>query len=128
MVHGLSRAYLEREGLEPDEAMKQLAGWVDEACAGRRPVFVGFNAPFDWMFVADYLWRFAGRNPFGISALDLKSYFMGRERIGLWGETRRVNVDERLGPGPRPQPPRSRRRARPGGSDAAAAGSRRLTR
>ncbi len=100
VVHGLARARLEGEGLEPEEAMQQLAGWVDEACGGRRPVFVGFNSPFDWMFVADYLWRFAGRNPFGISALDLKSYFMGRERIALWGETRRVNVDERLGLAP----------------------------
>jgi DNA polymerase III epsilon subunit-like protein len=54
-------------------------------CGRRRPIFVGFNAPFDWMFVADYLWRFVGRNPFGISALDLKSVYLGR----CWGEVRR---------------------------------------
>jgi hypothetical protein len=40
-------------------------------------VFVAFNAPFDWMFVCDYFHRFLGRNPFGHSALDVKSLFMG---------------------------------------------------
>jgi DNA polymerase III epsilon subunit-like protein len=77
--------------------MARLADWLGEVARDRRPVFVGFNAPFDWMFVADYFWRFLGRNPFGISALDLKSYYMGREAIERWELTRRVFVDERLG-------------------------------
>ena len=59
-------------------------------------MFVGFNSPFDWMFVADYFWRYLGRNPFGVSALDLKSYYMGREHVTRWSETRRVNVDRQL--------------------------------
>jgi hypothetical protein len=48
------------------------------------------------MFVADYFWRYLGRNPFGISALDLKSYYMARHDVDRWSETRRQNVDERL--------------------------------
>jgi DNA polymerase III epsilon subunit-like protein len=96
-VHGLSRELLERDGLEPAAAMEQVEAWLLEVSAGARPVFVGFNAPFDWMFVADYFWRYRGRNPFGISALDLKSYFMGSEKVARWEETRRVYVDERLG-------------------------------
>lgn len=96
-VHRLDRRRLESEGLEPAEAMTRLADWLATACAGRQPVFVGFNAPFDWMFVADCFWRHLGRNPFGISALDLKSYFMGREAIARWQETRRIYVDRRYG-------------------------------
>jgi DNA polymerase III epsilon subunit-like protein len=95
-VHGLSRERLLREGLEPTDAMAQFAAWVDESAGGSDPVFVGFNAPFDWMFVADYFWRFIGRNPFGISALDLKSYYMARHEVETWEGTRRLYVDETL--------------------------------
>ena len=76
--------------------MHQLESWVDQAADGARPVFVGFNAPFDWMYVADYFWRYLGRNPFGISALDLKSYYMARYAVDRWSKTRRVDIDERL--------------------------------
>ena len=97
-VHRLDRARLEREGLFPEAAMDRFAAWLDEACGKEsRPIFVGFNAPFDWMFVADYFWRYIGHNPFGVSALDLKAYYMGRERVTRWSETRRVFVDQRLG-------------------------------
>jgi DNA polymerase III epsilon subunit-like protein len=96
-IHGLDKGALQLNGLEPADAMAQLESWVVQAVDGGRPVFVGFNAPFDWMFVADYFWRYIGRNPFGISALDLKSYYMGRDSLARWDETRRVNLDERLG-------------------------------
>src|SRR5688500_13634945 len=96
-VHKLTREDLGRDGLEPVEAMRRLDDWVRDTAAGRWPVFVGFNAPFDWMFVADAFWRYLGRNPFGISALDLKSYYMAREGLSRWEETRRVHRDERLG-------------------------------
>lgn len=95
-VHGLDRARLERDGLAPKAAMERLADWLAEVGLGSQPVFVGFNAPFDWMFVADYFWRYIGRNPFGVSALDLKAYYMGRERIARWADTRRQHVDEQL--------------------------------
>jgi hypothetical protein len=52
------------------------------------------------MFVADYFWRHLGANPFGVSALDIKSYFMGRENEQTWEMTRRVHVDRRLGLAP----------------------------
>jgi ribonuclease T len=97
VVHGLDRTRLDREGAEPREAMQRLADWLADTCGGSQPIFVGFNAPFDWMFVADYFWRYLGSNPFGVSALDLKSYYMGRERVERWEETRRVHIDARLG-------------------------------
>ena len=99
-VHQLNREHLEESGLEPEDAMADFETWIAEASNGSRPVFVGFNAPFDWMFVADYFWRYIGRNPFGVSALDLKSYYMGVENIQRWDQTRRTAVDERLGLAP----------------------------
>ena len=96
-IHKLSRQRLELEGLEPADAMARFATWVEEVAGGRWPVFVGFNAPFDWMFVADSFWRHLGRNPFGISALDLKSLYMGSHRVARWEDTRKVNVERRLG-------------------------------
>ena len=96
-VHGLDRDRLSREGFQPAAAMRRVEEWLAEVCQDGRPVFVGFNAPYDWMFVADYFWRYLGRNPFGISALDLKAYYMGRERVTSWSATRRVFLDERYG-------------------------------
>jgi ribonuclease T len=94
-VHGLDRDRLEREGLAPPEAMARLVAWVERVSADARPVFVGLNAGFDWMFVADALWRTVGRNPFGIAPLDLKSLYMGREGVGAWARTTRADMTRR---------------------------------
>jgi DNA polymerase III epsilon subunit-like protein len=100
-THGLNREALERDGLDPADAMARLETWLREQCGPHtKPVFVGFNAPFDWMFVADYFWRFLARNPFGISALDLKSYFMARAAVERWDHTTRSQVDSWLGAAP----------------------------
>jgi ribonuclease T len=86
-VGGLTMEYLVAEGIAPETALLQFEEWLQrEVPAGQRPVFVGFNAPFDWMFVSDYFWRYLGRNPFGHSALDIKSYYMGLSG-GTWAET-----------------------------------------
>ena len=77
-VSKLSLDILQTMGVPPAEAMPQFAAWVAEVVPeGHRAVFVGFNAGFDWMFVADYFERFLGRNPFGHSALDIKAFAMG---------------------------------------------------
>lgn len=77
-ISGLDMAALERDGIEPAEAMHRFAEWVDAVVPeGSVPVFVAFNAPFDWMFIEDYFQRHLGRNPFGHSALDVKAYYMG---------------------------------------------------
>jgi DNA polymerase III epsilon subunit-like protein len=88
-VHGLSRERLAADGTSPENAMRSFVDWVDVVAAARRAVFVGFNATFDWMFVADYAWRFAGRNPFGISGLDIKALYLGRhlDEVRRWSET-----------------------------------------
>lgn len=94
-VHGLDREDLLRGGLEPAEAMRRFETWLAETCENRQPVFVGFNAGFDWMFVDDYFQRHLGRNPFGPSALDIKSFYMGRQRVALWSETTHRHVRQR---------------------------------
>ena len=58
----------------PEKAMKDYAAWL-KTLPGR-PVFVGYPAVFDFMFVCWYLHKFAGENPFSFSALDIKSYAM----------------------------------------------------
>jgi DNA polymerase III epsilon subunit-like protein len=96
-VHGLSQVGLLQRGLDAPEAMRRLDAWLSEVSVGRQPVFAGWNAGFDWMFVADYFERYLGRNPFGIAPLDFKAYLMGRDRLTRWADTRRSVVAERYG-------------------------------
>jgi len=78
-VTGLTMEKLTATGAAPAAAMERFAAWIEQVTpAGQIPIFVGFNAPFDWMFVADYFHRHLGRNPFGHVALDTKAYFMGK--------------------------------------------------
>ena len=48
--------------------------WLEELPGD--PVFVGYPATFDFMFVYWYLITFAGHSPFSFSALDIKTYAM----------------------------------------------------
>lgn len=85
-VTGFSVEKLMREGKAPNVAMLEFAEWIDSGCRGRQPVFVGFNACFDWSFINWYFHRFVGKNPFGIGGVDIKAYYMGR--VGCpWSET-----------------------------------------
>ncbi len=96
-VTGLDLERLTEEGLPPAEAMLDFAGWLQTvAPAGRPPVFVGFNAPFDWMFINDYFHRFLGYNPFGHNALDIKSFYAGRTGA-RWTETSLKHVAAHFG-------------------------------
>ena len=76
---GMSLETLRERGVAPHLAMAQFDAWVRANAADARAVFVGFNAPFDWSFVNYYFEKFLGHaiNPFGHSALDIKSYYMG---------------------------------------------------
>ena len=60
--------------LTPEEAMGNYLTWL-KALPGT-PVFVAYPAAFDYMYVAWYLTRFTGENPFGWQALDIKTYAM----------------------------------------------------
>lgn len=77
-VSGLSMQRLALEGRPPLEAMTDFRAWVRRAATGGQPVFVGFNASFDWAFVNWYFHVFLGENPFGIGGIDIKAYAMGK--------------------------------------------------
>lgn len=97
-VAGLSLDELERTGLSPQTAMNRFLEWLDAHIGpDATPVFVGFNAPFDWSFVNYYFHRFAGANPFGFAALDIKAYYMGATGC-KWSDTRSSLVSARLSP------------------------------
>ena len=78
-VSGLKMATLAVEGTEPRAAMAEFAQWIRDVVPPQthRPVFVGFNAVFDWMFVNEYFVRYGIDNPFGHGGLDIKSYYVG---------------------------------------------------
>ena len=86
-VSGLSLEHLAENGEPPEQGLPRFAGWVEAATPpDHRPVLVAFNAPFDWMFLAHALHRYAGRNPFGHGALDIKALDMGVSGV-TWAET-----------------------------------------
>jgi ribonuclease T len=93
-VTGLSLETLKATGQSPTEAMRRFAEWLKEVTPeGDRPVFVAFNAPFDWMFVNDYFHKFLRRNPFGHNALDIKAFYMGLTG-SCWHETSMNQITE----------------------------------
>jgi DNA polymerase III epsilon subunit-like protein len=96
-ISSLSMEGLLERGSAPAAAMLRFANWVQTVVsAGARPVFVGFNAPFDWMFVNDYFHRYLGYNPFGHNALDIKSFYAGRTGAA-WSETSLRHIATRYG-------------------------------
>lgn len=80
----------------PHSAMVQFSNWVREMSivpnqdALRKPVFVGYPAGFDFLFVYWYLIRFAGESPFSHSALDVKSFAMAMLKLDYRDSTKRA--------------------------------------
>ena len=94
-VSGLDRAILDRDGYFPATGMKRFDLWINAICqGGYKPVFVGFNATFDWSFVNWYFHKFLKKNPFGISGLDIKALYMGALNKSMWAETAKRNMDK----------------------------------
>jgi hypothetical protein len=82
-----------RENLrDPKEAMTGYVAWI-EALQGK-PVFVGYPAAFDFMYVYWYVMRFAGRSPFSFSALDVKTMAMTLLKLDF-RETSKKNMPKR---------------------------------
>lgn len=77
--------------LDPAEVMPDYAEWLQRLPA--KPVFVGYPANFDFMFVAWYLNRFAGSNPFGFAALDIKSFAMAKLGTAFHGTVKHKMPD-----------------------------------
>jgi ribonuclease T len=97
-VTGLSLEALKHDGLAPAAAMEQFQHWIRNVSGVRgQPVFVGFNAPFDWSFVNYYFHKYLGANPFGFSALDIKALYMGATGCS-WHDSRSSKIAARLKP------------------------------
>jgi hypothetical protein len=82
-VARLDRDQLVGTGRLPHEAMTDAARWVKKVAGNDRPVFVGFPAPFDWLFMYWYFVAFAsGGSPFEFSAvLDMKTMFQQKAKV-----------------------------------------------
>ena len=96
-VSGFTLDQLAHTGRDPQEVMEALRDWVKEVAAEAIPVFVGFNASFDWSFVNWYFHAFLYENPFGIGALDIKAYYMGLSGC-QWRETTSSQLPQQFKP------------------------------
>ena len=76
----------------PEEVMLDYVEWLNQLPG--KPVFVGYPAAFDFMFVYWYLIRFAGESPFSFSALDIKTYAMAMMKTS-YGESVKRNMPQR---------------------------------
>ncbi|MDH4133652.1 MAG: exonuclease [Gammaproteobacteria bacterium] len=63
----------------PEKAMRDYAAWLAQLPG--RPIFLGFPASWDFMWVYWYLFRFTGERPFRENALDVRSYAMGMRKV-----------------------------------------------
>ncbi|MGB8509776.1 MAG: 3'-5' exoribonuclease [Pyrinomonadaceae bacterium] len=70
-----------RDVQPPEQAMRDYVEWL-KSLPGT-PVFVGYPAAFDFMFVCWYLNKFAGENPFNWWALDIKTFAMALLNVGF---------------------------------------------
>lgn len=76
----------------PAAAMQRYVAWL-KGLPGQ-PVFVGYPAAYDFLFIYWYLLRFAGESPFSHSALDIKTYAMAV--LGLpYRESTKRNMPKR---------------------------------
>lgn len=65
---------------DPAIVIPRFAAWVEERVGSDRAVFESDNPSFDFgVWLNYYLWRFAGRNPFGHSARRIGDFAAGLE-------------------------------------------------
>jgi len=82
-----------RENVQsPEQAMRAYLAWL-QSLPGR-PLFLGFPASWDFMWVYWYLFRFTGERPFREHAIDVRSYAMGMRRV-TFAETTRTYLPKR---------------------------------
>jgi len=75
-----------RDTRSPKAVMHNYANWV-KALPGR-PLFLGFPASWDFMWVYWYLFRFTGERPFREHAIDVRSYAMGMRKVSFQATSR----------------------------------------
>jgi len=99
-VVGRTLEDFQRDGQDPKAGMLAFRDWITLASAGGKPVFVGFNATFDWAFINFYFQLYLKDNPFGFGGIDIKSYYMGMTGCS-WDDTRSSRIPKSFkGPSP----------------------------
>ena len=91
----LSMSKLRQTGTLPHDAMRKFADWIVYTAKGKYPIFVGFPLAFDWSFVNWYFINYLGENPFGISGIDTKSVWFGKNNFN-WKETSKTHIKRAL--------------------------------
>lgn len=86
-VVGRPLSEFSKSGQDPRKAMTQFRDWICKTTGEHDPIFVGFNAAFDWSFVNWYFHTYLEENPFGYTSVDIKSYYMGRKGCS-WADTK----------------------------------------
>ncbi len=79
---------------DPQDVMVEFSSWVKSTAGKNVPVFVGYPATFDFMFVYWYLIRFTDKSPFGFQALDIKTFAMAHLK-GEFKSTVKKNMPKR---------------------------------
>jgi hypothetical protein len=75
-----------RDPRPAEQVMPEYLAWL-KALPGE-PVFVGWPAGWDFMWIYWYLVRFTGERPFRECALDIRSYAMGMRKTSFHRTTR----------------------------------------
>ncbi len=94
-VVGKPMEYFAEHGKDPKIAMEKFKTWIESTTAEKTPIFVGFNAAFDWAFINWYFHTYSDKNPFGIAPIDIKSLFMGLEGCH-WKDTRSSRIPDQF--------------------------------
>jgi ribonuclease T len=94
-VVGRTLSDFAKVGRDPKEVMTAFRAWLYSVVKSGKPVFVGFNATFDWAFVNYYFLRYLHENPFGLGGIDIKSYYMGMSGC-TWDVTRSSCIPREL--------------------------------
>jgi len=94
-VVGRTLQEFERTGRDPKDVMIEFRDWLYSVSKNGTPIFVGFNATFDWAFVNYYFQEYVGENPFGFGGIDIKSFYMGMSGC-TWNQARSSRIPSKL--------------------------------
>lgn len=87
---------LQDYGHEPGDVMEDFYHWVKSFFEkGKRVLFLGYIASFDWQFINHYFHKYVGENPFGYDPIDIKSFFMGQNQV-LWTDISKKTIRKKL--------------------------------
>jgi len=81
--------------IEPNKAMHEYFNWVMEIKKIGRPIFTAFPLGYDWKMIDWYFHEFMGKNPYGISGLDIKSYAAAALKLGKFSNSRKRKFPKR---------------------------------